>query len=170
MEQIYYGIAVAVYAIFIIRFILSWIGGDFELDADTDLDISDVVSFKGLTHFLMGVSGWLSVKSIVTHNVVWYDYLIAFALGVIFVMILYFVYKSLIKLECKPTILFGNNLVGKVGKVYLNMGIDSDNMYKYIITVNNGVGTTELPAKSTDVKRIGDSVTIKQYVNAYYII
>ena len=40
MEQIYYGIAVAVYAIFIIRFILSWIGGDFELDADTDLDLS----------------------------------------------------------------------------------------------------------------------------------
>ena len=78
MEQIYYIVAVIVYDIFIVRFILSWIGGDFDIDAD--LDLSDVVSFKGLTHFLMGFSGWLSVKSFTTHNIMWYDYLIAFVL------------------------------------------------------------------------------------------
>ena len=111
IEQIYYAVALTVYSIFIIRFILSWVGADF--DVETDLDVSDIVSFKGLTHFLMGFSGWLSVKSYITHNVMWYDYLIALILGVIFVILLYFVYKFLISLETKPQILFGKQFIGK---------------------------------------------------------
>ena len=85
MEQIIYIVALIVYGIFIIRFILSWIGGDFDLDGDFDLNVSDIVSFKGLTHFLMGASGWLSVKQYTTHFIGWYDYLIAFCIGIIFV-------------------------------------------------------------------------------------
>ena len=169
MEQIYYTIAVIVYGIFIIRFILSWVGTDF--DVDTDLDLSDVVSFKGLTHFLMGFSGWLSVKSYTTHNVMWYDYLIAFILGVIFVIILYYVYKFLMKLENKPQILSNEDLIGSTAKVYLVQStIDADTLFKYIITVDNGIGTIEIPAKSREFYKIGDSVVIKDYVNAYYII
>ena len=169
MEQIYYTIAAIIYSIFIIRFILSWIGGDF--DVETDVDISDVVSFKGLTHFLMGFSGWLSVKSFTTHNIMWYDYLIAFILGVIFVIILYYVYKFLMKLENKPQVLSGKDLIGSTAKVYLVLStIDADTLFKYIITVDNGVGTIEVPAKSREYYKIGDSVVIKDYVNAYYII
>lgn len=169
MEQVYYIVAVIVYDIFIVRFILSWIGGDFDIDAD--LDLSDVVSFKGLTHFLMGFSGWLSVKSFTTHNIMWYDYLIAFILGVIFVIILYYVYKFLMKLENKPQILSGKDFIGSTARVYLVMStIDADTLFKYIITVDNGVGTIEVPAKSREYYKIGDSVVIKDYVNAYYII
>ena len=169
MEQIYYTIAAIIYSIFIIRFILSWVGGDF--DVETDVDVSDVVSFKGLTHFLMGFSGWLSVKSFTTHNVVWYDYLIAFVLGVIFVIILYYVYKFLMKLENKPQVLSGKDLIGSTAKVYLVLStIDADTLFKYIITVDNGIGTIEIPAKSRESYKTGDSVVIKDYVNAYYII
>ena len=169
MEQIYYTIAAIIYSIFIIRFILSWVGGD--CDVETDVDVSDVVSFKGLTHFLMGFSGWLSVKSFTTHNVVWYDYLIAFVLGVIFVIILYYVYKFLMKLENKPQVLSGKDLIGSTAKVYLVLStIDADTLFKYIITVDNGIGTVEIPAKSRESYKTGDSVVIKDYVNAYYII
>lgn len=169
MEQIYYTITAIIYSIFIIRFILSWVGGDF--DVETDVDVSDVVSFKGLTHFLMGFSGWLSMKSFTTHNVVWYDYLIAFVLGVIFVIILYYVYKFLMKLENKPQVLSGKDLIGSTAKVYLVLSIiDADTLFKYIITVDNGIGTVEIPAKSRESYKTGDSVVIKDYVNAYYII
>ena len=169
MEQIYYTIAAIIYSIFIIRFILSWVGGDF--DIESDVDVSDVVSFKGLTHFLMGFSGWLSVKSFTTHNVVWYDYLIAFVLGVIFVIILYYVYKFLMKLENKPQVLSGKDLIGSTAKVYLALStIDADTLFKYVITVDNGIGTVEIPAKSRESYKTGDSVVIKDYVNAYYII
>lgn len=169
MEQVYYTIAVIVYGIFIIRFILSWVGGDF--DIESDVDVSDVVSFKGFTHFLMGFSGWLSVKSFTTHNIIWYDYLIAFVLGVIFVIILYYVYKFLMKLENKPQVLSGKDLIGSTAKVYLaSSTIDADTLFKYLITTDNGIGTVEIPAKSREFYKIGDSVVIKDYVNAYYII
>lgn len=169
MEQVYYTIAVIVYGIFIIRFILSWVGGDF--DIESDVDVSDVVSFKGFTHFLMGFSGWLSVKSFTTHNIMWYDYLIAFILGVIFVIILYYVYKFLMKLENKPQVLSGKDLIGSTAKVYLTSStIDADTLFKYLITTDNGIGTVEIPAKSREFYKIGDSVVIKDYVNAYYII
>ena len=167
IEQIYYAVALTVYSIFIIRFILSWIGADFDIDAD--IDIGDVVSFKGLTHFLMGFSGWLSVKSYITHNVMWYDYLIALILGVIFVILLYFVYKFLISLETKPQILFGKQLIGKTGKIYVILEPE-DSIKKYIITVGNGLGTQEYPAKSNNSYKLGDEVVISDYVNAYYII
>ena len=167
IEQVYYAIALIVYSIFIIRFILSWIGADF--DVETDLDVSDIVSFKGLTHFLMGFSGWLSVKSYITHNVMWYDYLIALILGVIFVILLYFVYKLLISLETKPQILFGKQLIGKTGKIYVILEPE-DSIKKYIITVGNGLGTQEYPAKSNNSYKLGDEVVISDYVNAYYII
>ena len=167
IEQIYYAVALTVYSIFIIRFILSWIGADFDVDAD--VDVSDVVSFKGLTHFLMGFSGWLSVKSYITHNVMWYDYLIALILGVIFVILLYFVYKFLISLETKPQILFGKQLIGKTGKIYVILEPE-DSIKKYIITVGNGLGTQEYPAKSNNSYKLGDEVVISDYVNAYYII
>ena len=167
IEQVYYAIALIVYSIFIIRFILSWIGADFDIDAD--VDISDVVSFKGFTHFLMGFSGWLSVKSYITHNVMWYDYLIALILGVIFVILLYFVYKFLISLETKPQILSGKQLIGKTGKIYVILEPE-DSIKKYIITVGNGLGTQEYPAKSNNSYKLGDEVVISDYVNAYYII
>ena len=173
MEHYIYLATAVIYGIFIVRFILSWVGGDFDLDMDTDgdLDLGDVVSFKGATHFLMGFFGWLSIKSYMTHNLVWYDYLIALGLGVIFMIVLYFVYKLMMSLETKPQALTGRQLVGKTAEVYLRTGYDSENdLCKYVITVNNNVGTLEVPAKSKSVYNVGDSVTISDYVNAYYII
>ena len=171
MEQIIYGITIVIYGIFILRFILSWIGGDFELDADADIDLGDVVTFKGATHFLMGFFGWLSTKLLTTHSIQWYDYLIGFILGVIFVIILFYVYKFMMKLESKPTILSGKDLVGHQGTIYLRDYEDLDTGWKhYTITVNNGNGTVELSAISTKSFRTGDSVVITDFNNSYYLI
>lgn len=166
MEQIYYGITAVVYGIFIIRFMLSWIGGDFELDAD--LDISDVVSFKGLTHFLMGLFGWLSVKSFITHNIQWYDYLIGFSIGLLFVIILYYLYKFMMKLESKPELFSGKGLIGKEGKIYI---CNKKNPNIYVITVGNNNGTIEVPAKTIACSyTVGESVIIKDFKDGYYLI
>lgn len=169
IENIIYGVTIVVYGIFIIRFILSWIGGDFEIDAD--LDISDVVSFKGVTHFLMGFSGWLSTKTYINNNIQWYDWLIAFIIGLIFVVILFYVYKFMLKLESKPEILSGKDLIGHSGKIYIYEYYDVDNgLYHYTITTNNGVGTIELPAVSTLELRTGDTIILYDYNGSYYLI
>ena len=169
MEQVIYIVALVVYGIFIIRFILSWIGGDFDLDGDIDLDVSDVVSFKGLTHFLMGASGWLSIKQYTTHSIMWYDYLIAFCVGILFIGMLFQLYKFMMKLESKPTILTGKDLIGSSAIIYNKTAYDGV-LYKYDITVNNGNGTIERPAVSDQCYQINDVVTIKEYDGAYYII
>jgi len=171
MEQIIYGITIVIYSVFIIRFILSWVGGDFDLDMDSDmdLDLGDVVSFKGATHFLMGFFGWLSTANLVNHTILWYDYLIAFGIGVVFVIILFYLYKFMLKLECKPNILKGKQLIGQSAKIYLHCGKDGE-LYKYIIVTNNGTGTVELPACSYRQYNIDDMTTITNYEGAYYII
>ena len=75
------------------------------------------------------------------------------------------------KLENKPQILSNEDLIGSTAKVYLVQStIDADTLFKYIITIDNGIGTIEIPAKSREFYKIGDSVVIKDYVNAYYII
>ena len=168
MENIYYGVAIVFYGIFIIRFILSWIGGDFEIDSDADLDISDVVSFKGFTHFIMGLSGWLSIKSLVS-TVQWYDYITAIVVGCLFVVALFYIYKLMLKLESKPTILEGDDFVDKSAKIYLNCGHD-DVYYYYMITTGNGNGTVELYAKSTNKYNVGEAVMIKGLEGNYYVI
>ena len=77
----------------------------------------------------------------------------------------------MMSLECKPHVLTGKQLIGRTGRIYLTEGYDSiEEMHKYIITVDNNMGTTECPAKSHKQYIIGDTVVISNFVNAYYII
>lgn len=103
MSEVYYLLAAVSYGIFLVQFILSWFGGDTDLDVDLDgeldMNVSDIVSFKGLIHFIMGASGWLCVKQSISHSVEWYDYLIALVCGILFVVILYYLYKLCLKLQ-----------------------------------------------------------------------
>ena len=169
MEQIYYCIALLTYSIFIVRFVLSWIGGDFEID--TDLDVSDVVSFKGLTHFLMGASSWLSVKNFITHDIQWYDYLICIILGIIFVVILFFVYKLMFKLEHKPVNLVKEDLVGLYGKVYLCTSQDVEGYYHYIVSVATKYhGIVDVDAQSKTKYETGTVVLLRNYIGTYFNI
>lgn len=87
----YYILGIISYGIFILQFCLSFIGGDTEMDTDIDIDLdgeadfsfSDLISFKGLIHFLMGLSGWLMITQQVTPlNVV-----VACVIGFAFVLI-----------------------------------------------------------------------------------
>ena len=169
MDTVYlfYLIASAVYSIFLIRIFLSWLVGDFDIDAD--LDVGDIISFKGFIHFMMGFSGWMSAKGYITNSIEWYDYLIALAIGIIFVIMLYYAYKFTFKLEHKPEILSGKDLIGYPARIYLYTG-KKDNKYFYEITVNNGIGTTEVTAVSKKVFYVGQCVSILDYDKGYYLI
>lgn len=189
MINLLYGVTAFLYGLFVIRFVLSWVLGEFDADADVDADVdtdidadadadansessvslSDLVSFKGATHFGMGFFGWLSSKQYLTHHIEWYDWLIAFILGLIFVIVLYFIYKLMLKLETKPKILSGKQLIGTKATIYLVLPEETD-YYKYVITVNNGVGTVEVTAKSKVKYSIGDVTKIINFENEVYLV
>lgn len=64
MSEVYYLLAATSYGIFIVQFVLSWFGGDTDLDVDGEIDmnVGDIVSFKGFIHFLMG--GCLDIENV----------------------------------------------------------------------------------------------------------
>ena len=162
MQQIYYSIACIVYGIFIIQFILSWFGGDSELDVDldgdTDLSINDIVSFKGLIHFLMGFSGYLCLVTKFT----WITYIIAAGIGLLFMVILYYSYKFCLKLQHQPIPEDGDQLVGRKAIIYLPM---TD---YYWLTIEINGTTSQIKGISTNTHYIGEIVTIKEYKNGIY--
>ena len=175
LTTIYYSLAIIAYSIFLIQFILTLFGAvdldmDIDLDCDGDADLSwgDVISFKGLIHFLMGSMGWLSIKSLTSGAIMWYDYLIALFVGILFFLILYWLYKLMMKLENKPKVLSGKDLIGKEATIYLINGAGPQ-FNNYTILVNNGIGTIEVSALSKEEHSINDSVIITDYQNGYYV-
>lgn len=91
-------ISVVSSAIFVIQFILSFIINvelDTDVDIDTDIDnlsmsLSDIISFKGLIHFLIGY-GWATYF---TGN-----HVIGIVSGAFFFIVLFYVYKLTYKLK-----------------------------------------------------------------------
>lgn len=102
----YYTVAIIAYSIFIINFVLSLFAGDVDVDIDGDanpeFDVSSLLSFKGLLHFSMGCFGWLAGTQYLNGQVEPIDYWIAFSLGIIFLLILFYVYKGCTKFQHDP--------------------------------------------------------------------
>lgn len=168
MSNIYYLIGAVVYGIFFVQFILSWFGGDTDMDVDfdgnVDMDVSDFVSFKGFIHFLMGSTGWLCVKESVSGNVQWYDYLIALFLGIVFVVILYYLYKFCLKLQHQVVPETGQALVGKIGIVYL-----VSDCYYLTVEINGRTDTIGAhPEDSSATFTKGEDVLITKFENGKY--
>lgn len=161
MSEVYYLLAATSYGIFIVQFVLSWFGGDTDLDVEIDMNVGDIVSFKGFIHFLMGGCGWLSIRCFKHGNVEWYDYLIALALGVIFVVILYYLYKF--QHSCIPE--KGERLVGKAATIYL----PGDSYYLLTLEIN-GISEeiSAYPESSNMAYKQGTDVIITRYEGGKY--
>lgn len=81
---------------FVIQFLLSILGSDLDTDIDIDsasdlsMSLSDIISFKGITHFILGYS-WTTYFS--------GSHLIGVVIGSFFFIVLFYVYKLLLKLK-----------------------------------------------------------------------
>lgn len=125
-NNLYYILGGIAYGIFILQFIISWVAGEFnvdvDFDGDADFDVSDVVSFKGFIHFFMGFGGWTSIKQLLGYEVTWIDWLIGFFIGLVFVFMLYHLYKFCMKLQNLPKDEPKTNLVGRTATIYVHLG------------------------------------------------
>lgn len=164
----YYILGIISYSIFLIQFGLSFVGGDTELDVDldgaTDFCISDLVSFKGLIHFLMGFSGWLMV----TRSVSILSIIFAICVGICFVLVLYFVYKLILRLQYIPERKSGLELVGSTVTIYLTLEHISNK--HCICIIQNGGIPEELTCIAASPVRTSDKRVILDYKNNIYYI
>lgn len=128
--MLYFGIAIFCTGIFIIQFILSFILGELDLDSDIDLDadgdvdfsLSDVLSFKGLCHFGIGF-GWTMWFSKGENQFI--SACIAILVGIIFMFVLYGVYKLCLVFKNEGPKETDQNLIGRDAEIYSKVANDS---------------------------------------------
>ncbi len=159
----YYILGIISYGIFIIQFILSCFGTDsdvdIDLDGDSDFDLSSLFSFKGLIHFIMGFSGWLMING----NIQTIDIYIAVVVGIIFMVLLYYLYRMCMKFNHTPIVKVGNQLIGQSVYVYLSYG--DSTTYIGLLPDNR-----EIICRSATHLSIGRTAVIESFNNGIYFI
>ena len=143
---------ITTFVIFAVKFIMSWFFGDLDMDVDfdgdSDFDTSSAFSFKGLTHFLMGFSAYLLLRSSMetvekVNGVAHFgamDYVYATIIGVILTLLLIWGYTLALKAthESKNPQDYINNCKGNI---YLNLGNG-----QYSVEAHTPAGTTNVTA------------------------
>lgn len=172
-SNVYLFAALVSTGIFLLQFVLSVFVGSMDTDIDVnadgnaDLDMSSVLSFKGLIHFCMGF-GWFMYLCPVPHTPL--HYAGALAGGVFFVYILARIYKLCHRLrqENKPE--EGRELVGRRCEIYICPKESDAAEYVVYIAINGA--QRELAVKSAGGKsyREGDILTLKDYKDGIYYI
>lgn len=160
----YYILGVISYGIFIVQFIFSLFGGDTDLDVDfdgeSDFNASSLLSFKGLIHFAMGFSGWLMLTEEVTPVTV----CIGIITGLLFMILLYYLYKLCMKFHSEPTERRGVGLVGYNVIVSLVLH-DGTCMCNPV-----GLPYQEIRCLPLTSTKVGDVKNISSYENGIYKI
>lgn len=165
----YYILGIISYGIFILQFGLSFLfGGDADLDVDfdgeADFSFSDLISFKGLIHFLMGMSGWLMLQG----NASWLNICFSIFVGILLAVLLALIYKLALRFQSIPTKKSGIELIGTPVSIYLTMETISDK--HCICQVCNGGITEEINCVTSTPVKVGDKRTILDYKNGIYYI
>lgn len=161
--------------IFLLQFVLSVFVGSMDTDIDVntdgnaDLDMSSVLSFKGLIHFCMGF-GWFMYLCPVPYTPL--HYLGAFVSGVFFVLILAWIYKLCYKLKQENKPEKGQDLIGRRCEIYMCPKESEKNNPDYVVYIAINGAQRELAVKSAGRKsyREGDILTLKDYKDGIYYI
>lgn len=176
--QWYYILFFACAAFFLIKTIISWVAGevdvDFDADGDTDFDVSSMFSFKGCLHFLLGFSTYLSAvakfdypeESHVSFSGV--EYIGAVLMGIIFVAVLFFLYKGMMKLNHNT-----DNMPNFDGCECSILTKNDDGTYGVLIKTYNGTYKKDYPVAEgfSNNFSIGSTHKIAKTENgSYYIV
>lgn len=147
-------------SIFILQFLLSLILGELDIDTDTDvgdIDLGDIFSFKGITHFFIGC-GWTTY---LFNNI-----LVGIFAGIITVLVLFYVCKFLYSLGKTRRYETKYDLVGRKGTVVLS----TDRYTEISISLNGALTNVEATSESKTIYKVGDIVEVKDYDQSSNII
>lgn len=147
-------VALVATAIFLIQFIISLFFGDIDADVDTnfDFDLGSLISFKGLTHFCIGM-GWYMFLSGGADAL---SYGIGILVGLVFVFILWFLYRKAYQLQKERKPEKTEAFLGRECTIYMHSG------NKYVVQISRDGALRELEVRSLSNKKYetGDRATI----------
>ena len=151
---------------FIVKTIASFIFGDidvdFDADGDVDFDVSSMLSFKGILHFLLGLSSYLTLIARFNsndfdfntyYNYQWWHYVIGIFIGFIFTFVLFKLYQLMMKLN------HYNNDNPNFNNCDCSILINNGNgLYTVLVKTPSGTYKTNAKASNLDNNlKIGDN-------------
>lgn len=154
-STIFLFVAIAATAIFLVQFVLSVFFGDLDTDSDLDADLGSVISFKGFTHFCIGM-GWYMY---ISQGADMQAYAIGIVVGLVFVFVLWFLYKKAYQLqkENKPEKI--EALLGRECTIYSHAG---GCRYVVQIAVNGALREMDAYSLENRVYRTGDKTIVRK--------
>lgn len=161
LEQIIFYLAIGSSILFAVQVLMSFfIDLDVDFDFDSSVGVSDFLSFKGGLHFLLGFS-WMGVLNGISTKS---EILFAVAVGIVFVLVLAFVYHKIYSLAQEKAFQNPDDLKGLVCE---------------LITFYNGTGTVSVDfdgrrstmnVLSQQPLKSGDLVKVTDYKNGFLIV
>lgn len=148
-------ILVTCLCIFCIQMILNIFGGD--IDIDTDIDADDIISFKGILHFLLGFSVYITVLG----EINFINIMGGLISGFIFAFVLYKTYKFIYKLGSSKIREEYSELVYRECEIYTNLG---NGKYLAYVSINGAQEKIEVTSLSnnTEIENLSKQ-EIKEY-------
>ena len=151
-STIFLTVALVATAIFLLQFIVSIFFGEIDTDVDMDTDIGSVISFKGLTHFCIGM-GWYMYISQGTDIS---SYAVGILVGLVFVFVLWFLYKKAWQLQKENKPEKPEALLGRECTIYAHDG----DRYVVQIAVNGALREMDVRSLENRKYQTGDRTTI----------
>lgn len=167
------------FGFFLAKSFISWTFGnmdiDFDGDGDIDTDVSSMFSFKGLLHFLMGFSSYLTliakingVSSGETYQFTVWNYIIAVFIGLLLMVILFYTYKFVMKFNHEQDDI---DLNGVNCTILTRNGEVSEFEYGYTVLVHTVNGSRKIDVMSNQKNlKIGSTHIIRINEQGIYYI
>lgn len=169
MLQGYWILAAISSVIFIIQAIATFVGFDSDVDADFtggdadfDSDGFHIISVKTIVCFILGF-GWTGVLFWNTIESKIFLAILAFIIGLAFMLIIALLLKWVMKLD-KDNTFRTENTVGLVAEVYLRIPAERKETGKIIVSLNGSVHELEALTDETETIPTGGKVEIVSVV------
>ncbi len=174
--QTYWYIAIPSSLIFLVQFIMTFIGADsgdgIEADFDSDLSGEDapfqLFSFRNLINFLLGFS-WTGISfysSIESPTIL---ILLSILIGAAFIYLFFIIIKQLMKLSENNSFTI-NECIGKSAEVYLTIPANKQGKGKVLVSVRGSVKELEAITNANTSAQTGSVVKIIGIENNQYLI
>lgn len=175
LEQAYWYIALIGSAIFVIIFILTFVGGDTDIDADMDVAGGDdggvgfqFFTFKGVVAFFT-IFGWTGITCVEYGISSLTAIIVSTVAGLIMMVLTSLLFYWMAKMAESGTLKIAN-AIGVIGEVYLPIGANRSKMGKISIKVQGSLRELEAITDSDEDLKTQTLVKVTEVVSSELLL
>ena len=175
LEQAYWYIALIGSAIFVIIFILTFVGGDTDIDADMDVAGGDdggvgfqFFTFKGVVAFFT-IFGWTGITCVEYGISSLTAIIVSTVAGLIMMVLTSLLFYWMAKMAESGTLKI-SNAIGLIGEVYLPIGANRSKMGKISIKVQGSLRELEAITDSDEDLKTQTLVKVTEVVSSELLL